>query len=108
MLMTSLTSLRVHIYTSKNIYEIKPSFSNTVKEVSWVGARTLGLTTFNITTLSIKGLFVTLSSQDTRHNKIVIILSVIMLSVVMLNVVMLSVVLPSVLVPDGLQDDDLS
>jgi hypothetical protein len=33
-LMTSLTSLRGHIYTSKNIYDTNPSFSNTVKEVS--------------------------------------------------------------------------
>ena len=41
-------------------------------------------------TLSIKGLFVTLSINDTQHNT----LYAIMLSVVMLNAVMLNVVAP--------------
>ncbi len=73
---------------------------------------TLSRTAFNITTLSIKGLFVTLSINDGITHYIefhyaecrdlcivmlsVVMLSVIMVSVVMLNVVMLSVIMLNV------------
>jgi hypothetical protein len=51
-----------------------------------------GTTTFSKTTISLKGLFATLSINGIQHNVIsVIMLNVILLSVAMLNVVMLSV-----------------
>ncbi len=57
---------------------------------------TLRITAFSKMSLSIKGLFATLSINDARHNSTsVITLSVVMPSVVMLNVFMLSVVVPS-------------
>ncbi len=57
-------------------------------------------------TLSIMGLFETLSIIDTRHNSIMLnvlfnLLSIIMLSVTMLNVVMLNVVAPINLIKLG-------
>ncbi len=78
-----------------------------------------GATTFSITTLSIKGLFVTLSINDIQRKRhsayqkchyakclyakcchfLIAILNVIMLSVVMLSVVMLSVVMLKVVAP---------
>ncbi len=52
-------------------------------------------------TLSIKGLYVTLSASDTQHNTAqpLIMLRVIMLRVIMLNVIMLIVVMLSVVIP---------
>jgi ABC-type spermidine/putrescine transport system permease subunit II len=76
------------------------------------GATTLSIKTFNITILSTKGLFETLSINYTQHirqsvsqnsNLLSIImlkvafylmLNVVMLSVVLLNVIMLSIVAP--------------
>jgi hypothetical protein len=66
---------------------------------------TLSILTFGITTLSIKGLFVTFSINATQYSTINVImlsvaiyllLNIVMLSVVMLNVIMLNVVMPSV------------
>jgi hypothetical protein len=78
-----------------------------------MGAMTLSTTTFSITTLSMKGLHVTLSISDTQqkitlsiimlyhyaecryaecHILFINMLNAIMLNVIMLNVVMLSVV----------------
>jgi hypothetical protein len=45
------------------------------------GRRRGGATTISITTLNIKGLYVTISISDTQHNNIVIMLGVVMLSV---------------------------
>ncbi len=64
------------------------------------GATTLSIMTFSITTLSIIGLFATISIIETQQRHSAkqllssIMLSVFMLSVVMLNVVMMSVVVP--------------
>jgi hypothetical protein len=65
------------------------------------GAMTLSITTFSITSLSIKGLHETLSIINTQHNNaecrvlFVTKLNIFMLCVVMLNVVMLSVASPA-------------
>jgi hypothetical protein len=56
-----------------------------------MGATTLSIKTFRITTLSVMGLFATLGINDIHHNKTAIMLSVVMLSVVRLSVIMLSV-----------------
>ncbi len=63
-------------------------------EFSHLGATTLSIMTFSITTLNIKGLLVTFTIT-TQHNDTLIVLNVIMLKVVMLNVVILSVEAPS-------------
>ncbi len=102
-----------------------------VKPESWpsgVGAMTLIITTFSIMTLSIMGLFVTLSINGTQHKwhaaqltisietlciechyaeryyagcyiSFIVMLNVVMLSVVILSVVMLNVVMLIVVVP---------
>jgi hypothetical protein len=60
----------------------------------------LCITTINIMTLSIKGLFVTLSIKHSKLSAFMlsaVMLSVIMLIVIMLSVIMLSVILLSVL-----------
>ncbi len=54
---------------------------------------------FSITTLSKKGLFVTLSINDFQHNRSAIMLNVIMPSIVMLSVIVLNVVMLNVVVP---------
>jgi hypothetical protein len=53
-----------------------------------------GATTLNITTLSIKGLNVTLSISDTQHNNNTITLSDIMLNVIMLCGITMKAVAP--------------
>ncbi len=63
------------------------------------GAATLRLTTFDIPTLSLMGLYVTLSITDTSRNNAphyskCRVLFIAMLSVIMLSVVMLGVVAP--------------
>jgi hypothetical protein len=63
------------------------------------GAATLRLTTFGIPTLSLMGLYVTLSVTDTERNNALHyfecrVLFIAMLSVIMLSVVMLNVVAP--------------
>ncbi len=67
---------------------------------------TLSLTTFNIMSLSIYGLYVTLSISDNQHTRhsaqqcSTIILSVIILNVVIISVSALSVIAPSLIVSD--------
>jgi uncharacterized membrane protein YozB (DUF420 family) len=66
------------------------------KETKVMGAMTLSMTTFSITTLSINGLVC--ETQHKQHTaqqwSFFIMLNDVMLSVIMLNVVMLSVVAP--------------
>jgi hypothetical protein len=54
----------------------------TTFSITTLSITTFSITTFSLTTLSRKGLFVTLSVNDTRHNT----LHGIMLSVIMLSV----------------------
>jgi hypothetical protein len=61
---------------------------------------TLCITTFSITTFSIRGLFATLSINDNQHNNTTTMPSVIMVSVIMLSVVMLNVAMLCVVVPE--------
>jgi hypothetical protein len=83
------------------------------------GAMTFSITTLSTMTLSIKGLFVTLSINDIQHkrhsacqkchyaeylyaecqNFLIVMMNVIILSVIMLNVVGLSVVMMNVALP---------
>jgi hydrogenase-4 membrane subunit HyfE len=83
------------------------------------GATTLRLTTFGITALSLKGLYVTLSITDTERNNapnyserrvlFIAMLSVIMLSVVMLGVVApFKIVLRSLLSKGRLSDQEIT
>jgi hypothetical protein len=55
---------------------------------------TLSITTFSIMMLSIRGIFMTLSINDTQHNKTAVMLSVIMLNVILPSVEILKVVAP--------------
>jgi hypothetical protein len=65
------------------------------------GATTLSIITYGTTTISIKGLHVTLSNNDTQHDNALSscchILYYIMLNVTLPNVIMLNVTLPNVI-----------
>jgi hypothetical protein len=70
--------------------------------VIFTGATTLSKMTFNLMTLFIKGLYLTLSISDLQHNYIIkclyakhCFLFIIMLSVIMLNAIILSVIMRS-------------
>jgi hypothetical protein len=54
-----------------------------------LGATTISIMSSSITTLSIKGIFVTLSIKDTQFNKTVILLRVVFYFFVVLNVMIL-------------------
>jgi hypothetical protein len=82
------------------------------------GKTTLSIMTIGITTLSIKGLFMTLSINDTRRNHALHyaeyryaechILFTVMLSVLMLNVIMMSIIMLSVVAPRAPYNNFLS
>ncbi len=79
-----------------------PEAAKELEKVSCLCSTTLSMTTFGITTLSIKGLHVTLSIKAFTLTLLchyaeirvllIVMLNAVMLSVVMLNVIMLSVV----------------
>jgi hypothetical protein len=65
----------------------------------WVGATTLNITTFNTTTQSIHGSYVTLSITETQRNNALHYAECRVSCYIMLNVTMLSVVIPNVVAP---------
>ncbi len=78
-----------------------------VKGKFFQSCQIFGAMTLSITTISIKGLFVTLSINDKHFN---IMLSIVMLSgrnlcIFMQNVIMLSVVMPNVMAPNNCELD---
>jgi hypothetical protein len=78
----------------------KPNFlgqhtwSNNKVYYQHLGATTPSIMSLNLTTLSIKGLFATLSMKDIQHNNTATMLIVFKLNVVMLSVIMMSIVAP--------------